>query len=106
MGSLLKDHAHFLLLFITPSTPLRQKKVLVETIDKGQLNSISELAVNVLRGNLTLNERERGVLKRYKSNLRCLASRRQTLNARKQSLKVSIIEILVNICKEVIQEAL
>jgi len=63
--------------------PPRQRKSLIQYITDEQLRALSQIALNVLQGNVPITESYKKKLKRYKDVIRSLASR-QISKARKR----------------------
>ena len=84
MPSRLNRNAHFLRL-LSSSKPSVKKK-LVEHATKDQVDTLSELALNVLNGVIPLESRQFNKLKRHAHKLRTLARKRGSVKRRKQLL--------------------
>lgn len=68
----------------------KNKKKLNQLIDyanRDQIDSISEVIENVLRGTLVLNQVQQARLKKYKNCMRALATRRTSLKRKKEQLR-------------------
>ena len=84
MPSRLDRNAHFLRL-LSSSKP-RLKKKLIEHATKDQVDTLRELALNVLKGAIPLESRQFNKLKRHAHKLRRLARKRGSVKRRKQLL--------------------
>lgn len=80
------QHADFLSL-IKRSKNKKQRDKLVELANKSQIDSISEIIINVLRGTIALSRVQQGRLQRYKNCLRMLALKSTPLHQKKKQLK-------------------
>ena len=74
MGELIRQQRHFLQLFVqtTPS----QRKVLLQTVTKPQLKALSQIAHNIIRGNIPLNSTDKTPLKRDRRLIYLLGDKR------------------------------
>ena len=70
---------HFLIDNITES----QSKLLLRTLTKDQVDTISELAANVLYGNIPITDKFKGLLRRYKSKIEYIGNAKNSLAKRK-----------------------
>ena len=84
MPSRLDRNAHFLRLL--SSWKPRLKKKLIEHATKDQVDTLSELALSVLKGTIPLESRQFNKLKRHAHKLRRLARKRGSVKQRKQLL--------------------
>lgn len=78
----LQKHYHFLRL-LAHSHPA-QKRGLLQTANNSQLASICEICLNVLRGNIPIVKSHK--LKKYKTLLRVLAKRNESMQKKKKML--------------------
>lgn len=62
------------------------RKTLIQHAERAQMEALSQIAVNILRGNVSLSEVHKKKLKRYKETIRSLASRRVSLARKRQFL--------------------
>lgn len=80
------ENADFLsLLMRTKNKKYRNK--LLEIANRSQLDSISEIIINVLRGTILLSRLQQERLRRYKSCMRVLAQKNTPLYKRKKQLQ-------------------
>lgn len=63
-----------------------QRKALLAKADPALIRCISECALNILRGNVTLSSREKKRLKPYVRLLRRLAEKRTSVTSRKRAI--------------------
>ena len=61
-------------------------KKLISRATKDQIDSISEIALNMLKGNVAISPAHLRVLKKYSNPLRALTKKRTSLRRRKQLL--------------------
>ena len=80
-----KKHAH-LLKWLTQTKPQTARAVL-KVVDKGVIDAISECALNILRGNLTLTQGQKQKLCKHKRVLRLLANKKSSLNTKRRALQ-------------------
>lgn len=77
----LKKHQHFLQI-LAHSHPT-QKRALLKTANNGQLESLCEICLNVLKGNIPVNKYK---LKKYKNTLRTLAKKSFSMQKKRKLL--------------------
>ena len=63
-----------------------QRKALIESASREQLEALSQIALNILRGNLSVSETHKKKLKEYKDVIRSLGSRSVSLTRKKNAL--------------------
>ena len=80
----LDRNAHFLRLLFSSKPSLKKK--LIEHATKDQVDTLSELALNVLKGTISLESNQFNKLKRHAHKLRSLARKRGSVKRRKQLL--------------------
>ena len=77
--SKVKDNIHFLrLIASTPS--IKQRQTLLRTATKDQVFTLSEIVLNLLKGNIKVSDNTLKVLKSYRKPLRKVARGRQKLS--------------------------
>ena len=81
MSNILQRNGAFIRLLY--ECPPRQRKSLIQYITDDQLRALSQIALNVLQGNVPITDSYKKKLKRYKDVIRSLASR-QISKARKR----------------------
>ena len=104
MGSLIKKQIHFLLLMADTHTSQKQKQAVLNTINKHQVNAISELALNIIKGTFTLNEQHKTRLRRHAKSLRVLAERRNTITVRRGVITLQLVEAVLALCISFLQQ--
>jgi len=62
-------------------------KKLMKAADKGLVDCLSECAVNILKGNVALNQTQKKKLQRHKYNLRNLAGKKVPLTEKRRILQ-------------------
>lgn len=77
----IKKHYHFLQV-LARSHP-SQKKALLQTANNSQINSICEVCLNILHGNVPVNVQR---MKKYKNLLRLLAKKSTGMQRKKKML--------------------
>jgi len=63
-----------------------QRKSLIQYVDNEQLTALSQIALNILRGNIPITRAYKKKLKQYKEVIRSLASRRVSRSRKKETL--------------------
>ena len=64
----------------------RLRKALIQHAERDQIDALSQITLNILRGNVSVSDAHKKKLKRYKEVIRSLASRRVSLARKKQTL--------------------
>lgn len=64
----------------------RQRKSLVEHATNEQILALSQIALNILRGNVQITKAYKRKLKQYKEVIRSLASRRVSISRKRETL--------------------
>lgn len=79
------------------SCPPSQRKSLIQYVTNEQLAALSQIALNILRGNIPITRAYKKKLKQYKEVIRSLASRRVSRTRKKQALLKfhSVIPLLI-----------
>lgn len=77
----LKKHQHFL--HILAQSHPTQKRALLKTANNGQLESLCEICLNILKGNIPVNSYK---LKKYKNTLRTLAKKSSSIQKKRKML--------------------
>lgn len=76
----------FLNLLAESKTP-KKRKLLADWANKNDIDALSEISLNTLKGNVKLSPQMYKKLKRYKTALRTLASKKASLKKRKSVVK-------------------
>lgn len=84
MNSLKKREGDFLRLFL--STSETQRRALIKTISKSQLESLTSIVFNVLMGNRSLSKSDKTALLPHKTLIRRFVSKELTFEQRKALL--------------------
>ena len=95
MSELIKQHIDFIR-FYTKASPLQQKSLL-RYITVQQLQCLTEVTFNMLKGNIPLKADERKLLRRDSHHLRILGNPKKTFSQRKSQLKRLTIHRLLSI---------
>ena len=69
------------------SAHAKKRKQILQNADKGLYRAVGESAKNCLKGNVPMNRAQFRCLKKHKTALRKLASKRTSIKARKQILQ-------------------
>ena len=95
MTALIRQQRHFLHLFLQ-TTPI-QRKALLQTVTKHQMKALSQIAHNVVKGNLPLSSVEKKRLKNARRLLHLLGDTRLGFVHKKQLVqsKQNILRLLV-----------
>lgn len=80
------QHADFLSMMRRTKNK-KQRDRLIDLANKGQIESISEIIVNVLRGTIALSKVQKERMRKYKKCLRLVAAGKTALQAKKKQLK-------------------
>lgn len=76
----------FLNLLAKSNTP-RRRRLLTEWADKADMDALSEISFNTLKGNIKLSPQMHKKLKRYRGAIRTLASKKSSLSKKKSVVK-------------------
>jgi len=80
----------------------KQRKALLEHCDKDLILTLSEIAINVLKGIVNLTSAQKAKLRRYRKQLRALADRQLPLKHKKRHLLQSGGSLLLTLLPPVI----
>ena len=100
MSEKIQKQIHFLILFVSDDTNKGQRGSLLEHITKSQLNALSEIGINILKGSVPLSMSQKLALKRHARRLRILSSKKATIAQRKKILTISFVQALLHPVKE------
>ena len=89
MTRLLKEQAAFLHFF--PKATKVQQKFLLQHITKEQLQALTEVIYNLLKGSITLTKDEKKTLKRWATELRAIGNPKTGLKRKRLHLKAVVI---------------
>ena len=95
MSDLIQTEIYYLLTLWSPRNSRSQKQGLIDTIGKQQLNALSEIALNILRGNVDLHIQYKPRLKRHVHSIRILASKTACIKDKKAVLSVPMVTVLL-----------
>ena len=112
MSDSIKANFKFIRL-LSDSSPLSRRKLLQKVSNK-DLKAISELCLNLIRGNIKLNKRQRAKFERYKKSIGLLANRRISLKKKKQVINqkgsagflLPLASIALPLLAEIVQKTL
>jgi hypothetical protein len=82
-----------------PKSTTKQKKAILAHISKHQLAALTEIAFNILRGNVNMTDHQKQKLKRHAHKARILGNPKLRQNIRKKALSVPLILHLLNVAK-------
>lgn len=87
----------------------KQRKALLAHCDKDLVLTISEIAINVLKGIVKLSSSQKARLRRFRKQLRTLADRKVSLKHKKRymvqtggSLLLSLLPPVISLLKELV----
>ena len=95
MSELIQAEIYYLLTLWSPHNSRSQKQALIDTIDKQQLHALSEIALNILQGNVDLHIQYKARLKRHVNTIRILASKTACIKDKKDVLSVPMVTVLL-----------
>ena len=97
MGDLIRQQRHFLRLFEQTSTA--QRRALLETATKYQVKALSQIAHNIINGNVPTSSTEKQLLKKERRLLHLLGDKQLGFAHKKRLIqsKQRILHILVKI---------
>lgn len=103
MSKLVKENLYFMnMIAKTPSK--RQVQQLLDTITKGQLLSLTEVALNLLEGNIPLSKQHKKRLAKYKHFIRQLGAKDVSLKRKRLALchRATAVSALLKACDKVL----
>ena len=80
-------HRDYLSLLASFKNKKNQRNKLIDLAEKEQVDSLTEVVRNILRGNIALSKRQLSQLRRHRHALRSLAQKRYSINKKKSILK-------------------
>ena len=97
MVELIKQHQHFLRLFV--QTTGTQRKGLLRTITKNQLRVLSQVTHNVIKANIKLGSSDKKSLKRYSHVVHILGNKRAGYRRKKDAIvdKQRLVQKLIQL---------
>ena len=105
MSKVIRDNWNFIQLLIKSSS-LKQQKALLNSITQDQLRALSEIAVNVLYGNIPLTTRTKAKLKPYKVFYTHLADKKNSLKQKQLTSNINAIQLLLKAVLTFLQSVL
>lgn len=95
MSKAVRSHIKFLNFLQTSSKKQRRSVLLVAS--KNEVNVLSEIILNLLKGNLSLSQKEKIQLKKYRSSFHLISNHSTSLSIRRKYLLklLNIIPILI-----------
>lgn len=84
MTTLAKAHLPFFELVATVAS--KQCKSIMQALNKGQVNAISEVLLNVRYGQIEVSEEDKKMLKRKQNLIRLLTTKRTALKVRREKI--------------------
>ena len=64
----------------------KKRKLLIEVADKGDIDAVTEIIANLLKGNVPLSTPDKNIFKRYKRTLRTLSKKTIPAKTKKELL--------------------
>ena len=105
MAQRLKKHRETLLVLTKASPQLI--KTIIKTASPSLIQALSECALNILEGNITLSPTQKRKLVRFKDNLRFLAKKRASIKKKKEILQTGrFVGILASLVAPLIFEGI
>jgi hypothetical protein len=96
MSKLLKDNSAFLHLLMSPDTPKAQVRAILNTVSTRQLNTLTEICYNLLKGNIPISTPHKKPLKRFAPGFRVLGKAKESIKSRKACLQPALVIALLN----------
>lgn len=84
MTKRIEENRHFLKLL--SESKIKRRRNIIKTATRGNIDALSELALNTLLGNVPLKPEHKQKLKRHRFSIRHLAKKRTSLKKRKEFL--------------------
>lgn len=97
MGDLIREQRHFLRLFVQ-TTPV-QRKALLQTVTREQIKAFSQIAHNIIKGNVPIHQKEKRQLAKQRRLLHLLGDIKLGFTHKKTLVrsKERILRLLVNL---------
>ena len=94
--------------FLMQKLPTAQVKAVLSTLTTEQVNTLGEIAVNILYGTIPITNVDKRLLKRYASKIEYIGDARNCLKKRKSLIQASpkIIGLLLNAAKPLMKSLL
>lgn len=86
-----------LLLFFEKAANTKQQTAIIKHMNEVQLKTISELALNLIKGNIPLTESDKQSLRRYVKTLRKLIDREVTFNRKRELITRKLLITLARL---------
>ena len=103
MSKLIKENAPFLQLLSSSTISIDQMKALLSTASRGQVNALTEVTHNLIKGNIPLLPGHKKGLNRHTSSLRILGASKLSLKKRKAVLNPALVKALLQISTPVLK---
>lgn len=104
MSKLIKDQSPFLHLLMSEKTPKPQTAAILKTISKDQLNALTEISYNLLKGHIPLSDTQKKSLKKHARKLKILSKPKGSLKSRKEILTPALVVLLLRIVGPVLKK--
>ena len=104
MSKRLKNNIGLIYFLTDINAPLQLNSVL-RTLSKDQVDTISEIAANILYGNIPISDKYKNILKRYKSKIEYIGNAKNSATKRKALVTKSykLIKILLQAAKPLLK---
>ena len=101
MSRLTSSQGNFLRFF--PDASPRQQRDLLRNLTPPQVKAITEVALNLLTGNIPLSAQEKKRLKRWATPIRVVANAKASLKKRKAHMTSRVVSTLLKLALPVLQ---
>ena len=106
MSILIKAHRHYIFLLTDPTISKAQFRALLSTASNGQVNAITEITLNLLRGTIPTTPEVKAKLLRQAKCLRKLASAKTSIRARRECLQPKVVQTILHLSLPILKKAL
>ena len=103
MSNTIRDNSAFLHLIMSPDTPKAQVTYILETVSKAQLMALTEIAYNLLKGNIKIDESHKSTLRKHAHKLRLLSKAKLPAKTRREVLESAFVINLVRAAASVLK---
>ena len=108
MSTTLKKHWTFLQLLLE-SESSKQKKALLDTITRGQIIALSEIAHNLIQGTIPISTQTLNRLRKHRSLIELLGDKKTSVYTKKQAIRrrpSGILSLLKAVSSRIMSERL
>ena len=95
MAKLIEKEIHFLLMLDPKAGTRRQRRALIATMSKRQVNALGELCLNVINGRVKVSQQDKESLKRHAAALRKIADKQYSIAQRRRVITCNLLDSFI-----------